>query len=53
MQVRDKWMDYWARVDANLGAELGQQLDDKVRKAAKTFAPAGPNYGGPTGGSSK
>lgn len=51
-EVRDKWMDWWGRVDPNLGAELAQQLDDKVKAAAKTFAPAGPRVGGPTGGTS-
>lgn len=52
-EVRDKWMDWWGRVDPNLGSELGKQLDDKVTAAAKAFAPAGPNKGGPTGGMSK
>ncbi len=52
-EVRDKWMGWWARVDFNLGTELGQQLDEKVRAAAKAFAPAAPHKGGPTGGMSK
>lgn len=51
-EVRGKWMDWWGRVDPNLGAELAQQLDEKVRSAAKTFAPAGPGVAGPTGGTS-
>lgn len=40
-------------MDPNLGSELAQQLDQKVKAAAEAFAPAGPGQGGVTGGMSK
>ena len=49
-EVRDKWMDWWARVDANLGAELAEKLPDKMASGSKAFAPAKPGNPAPTGG---
>jgi catalase len=51
--VRDTWMGYWAKVDPNLAADLEKQLDEKIIKAKKAFAPAGAGESGPTGGLSK
>jgi hypothetical protein len=52
-QVRDTWMGYWARVDAGLANSLEQQLEEKIKMAAKAFAPASAGEGGPSGGLSK
>lgn len=52
-EVRDTWMGYWAKVDPNLAADLQKQIDEKVMKAAKAFAPASAGESGPTGGLSK
>ena len=49
-EVRDIWMGYWDKVDANLGQELRSKLPEKIKMSAKAFAPAGPAHGVATGG---
>lgn len=52
-EVRDKWMGYWAKVDASLADDIQKQLDEKYMMAKKAFAPASAGESGPTGGISK
>lgn len=50
VQVRDKWLGWWSKVDEQLGKDLSTQVEEQVTKAAKAFAPAAPGKGGVTGG---
>eukprot|EP00775_Hariotina_reticulata_P002758 gene2758-3052_t len=52
-EVRDTWMEYWAKVDSGLVKNLEQQMEEKMKMAAKAFAPASAGEGGPSGGLSK
>eukprot|EP00879_Flechtneria_rotunda_P012505 GHRR01013057.1.p2 GENE.GHRR01013057.1~~GHRR01013057.1.p2 ORF type:complete len:156 (+),score=62.26 GHRR01013057.1:398-865(+) len=44
-EVRNTWMSWWEKVDAQLAKDLQAKLPEKVKMTAKEFAPASPGQG--------